>query len=168
MCQRRCVQHAWGFQQLPGCAAVAEPSPANAAAMDFPSDVCLMWQEALLGERGKLLEALQREEAHAAAVAAACNGAGASAAPAGHPGADPAAPADAGPPAGGSAAGAMAVDGAAVEAAAGQGGGAAGGGAEPAADAGADALDAYMSAVRTQIELDKARPGYMRYALSPT
>ena len=123
-----------------------------------------MLQEALLGERGKLLEALQREEAHAAAVAAACNGAGASAGPAGDPSAGPSAPADARPPAGDSAAGAMAVDGAAVEGAAEQGGGAAGGAAERAGEGDADALDAYMSSVRTQIELDKARHGCMRYA----
>ena len=116
-------------------------------------------QEALLGERGKLLEALQREEAHAAAVAAACSGAGASADPAeGDPGADPAAPADARPPAGDDAPGTMLVDGTAVEGAAEQGGGAAGGSAGPAADDDADELDAYMSSVRTQIELDKARP----------
>lgn len=117
-------------------------------------------QEALLGERGKLLEALQREEAHAAAVAAACSGAGASADPAGDPGVAPAAPADARPPASDSTAGAMAIDeAAAVDGATEVGGRAAAGGAEEVAEGDADALDAYMSSVRTQIELDKARTG---------
>lgn len=126
-------------------------------------------QEALLSERGKLLEALRREEAHAAAVAAACSGASASADPAGDPGAAPAAPADAWRPAGDGAADAMAVDGEADEGAAEQGAGAEGGGAgqAPEGDAEGDALDAYMSSVRTQIELDKARPGPMRYTLTP-
>ena len=136
--------------------------------MDVRSDLCMTLQEALLGERGKLLEALQREEAHAAAVAVACKGAGMSTDPAeGDPGADPAAPADAGPSAGDGASGSMAVDEAAVEGAAEQGGGAAGDGIGQAAEGDADALDAYMSSVRTQIELEKARHGSMRYTLNP-
>ena len=121
-------------------------------------------QEALLGERSKLSEALQREEAHAATVAAAS---GVDPAiypdvdPVKSPGAGSAAHTDIGPLPSGvdRAAGAMAVDGAVAEGATEQRDGAAGGGAQQAADADADALDAYMSSVRTQIEQDKARPG---------
>ncbi|KAK9833306.1 hypothetical protein WJX81_005069 [Elliptochloris bilobata] len=132
-------------------------------------------KEALLGERAKLSEALRREEASAAALAASSGppglvtglapgpeapaaAASAEADPAAagiDPVTDPGGPGGAERPAAVAdrAGGAAAAGAAGGERVAEHGSGAAGGASAQAPDA--DALDAYMSAVRTQIELDK-------------
>lgn len=144
-------------------------------------------QEALLGERAELLDALQREEAAAAALApAAADPAAGLADPAKTP---VMSPHEVGRPgsaalatgAGGAADCTGAVDGAAAVGGTNAAPSAVGDGAAPAAvtagdrlpggegeAAEADALDAYMSSVRTQIELDKVRLDTRSGALTRT
>lgn len=144
-------------------------------------------QEALLGERAKLLDALQREEAAAAALAPAAADAAAGLE---YPAINPVmSPHEAGQP--GSAVLATGAGGAADCAGAFNGAAAIGGAAAAASAVGdgpalapvtagdrlpsgegaaaeADALDAYMSSVRTQIELDKVRLDMRSRALTWT